>query len=902
MVVGRGRFDACASLLAVAALLAIGATTAAPVLAAAPMQGSMMIDAEGGAGDFVLDFGKHRGQALREVPREYLQWLKAKVTDKPLCRDAVERFCSELSTRGRACKSGTAVPGMSPPAETARALLSLRAPVAQVTDAEHWLSRWVLPAEIRSGFADCGVQELFMWQIECLERSGLLAGHNAVVSASTSAGKSLIADVVLFRALAGVVGAEGGGGHAGECGGGDNALGRDGADNRECFGEEAVSRGPADGATRGNCENKVIYVVPFVSLVQQRSSQLRRLTSGLAGQKGIRISECYGHKGTKLSLPGAEIAVCTIEKANSLVNRLLLSQAGAGSSCVLSLVVVDEAHMVADSERGAILELTIAKIRALLPRTQLLALSATLQEESLSLFSRWLNATVYSTCFRPLDLREHFVVDGVVRPIDCLEPRSLMSRLASAAGTGGGSDSARGAVGRRLRARFGAKDRDLLASLCVEGLEDGQSVMVFCSSKAKSESCARLLAQVLAEGCGKHSQKANAACTPQQSSKTTMLRAALIEELARSQSGIDPALAAVVPHGVAFHHAGLTAEERELIQDAFSAGTLNILACTSTLAAGVNLPAGRVIVREPYVGMQELDITRYRQMVGRAGRKGFDSAGDCYLMIKPSELALAARLCVGDLPMVSSAMCSSLQCEKEGKEEEAAEEEAIRRLVLEAVVHGVDAHQLLAKTLLFAEEERGVRFCDAAERKAGEEGAVAPLCEVSAETAAAGYDAGKGLEGRSDRVGGGIGWRTGGGRGDGTGKCLKEEVKAAVEWLERKDFIRAKGLVVGMESTRQGGNPNEQLRGDAQRGPATVNAEMEASELGFATVSSGLSPEQGLQVDRAGSNTASLTPAHPHTCTHPGAHARTHARALSLPAPPAPPLSYIHATGRYTTH
>ena len=102
----------------------------------------------------------------------------------------------------------------------------------------------------------------------------------------------------------------------------------------------------------------------------------------------------------------------------------------------------------------------------------------------------------------------------------------------------------------------------------------------------------------------------------------------LLDGLRRTPGELDEILAETVPHGVAYHNAGMTVEERDLIETAFRQGVINVLTATSTLAAGVNLPAKRVIFRSPYIGNQFLDATRYRQMCGRAGRAGQDTQGE----------------------------------------------------------------------------------------------------------------------------------------------------------------------------------------------------------------------------------------------------------------------------------
>jgi len=72
---------------------------------------------------------------------------------------------------------------------------------------------------------------------------------------------------------------------------------------------------------------------------------------------------------------------------------------------------------------------------------------------------------------------------------------------------------------------------------------------------------------------------------------------------------------------------GMTLDERDIIEGSFRQGTLRVIVATSTLSSGVNLPARRVIVRSPVFHGRLIDVLSYKQMVGRAGRMGKDTAG-----------------------------------------------------------------------------------------------------------------------------------------------------------------------------------------------------------------------------------------------------------------------------------
>ncbi|MBI2135234.1 hypothetical protein HYU09_04540 [Candidatus Woesearchaeota archaeon] len=90
-------------------------------------------------------------------------------------------------------------------------------------------------------------------------------------------------------------------------------------------------------------------------------------------------------------------------------------------------------------------------------------------------------------------------------------------------------------------------------------------------------------------------------------------------------------LARCVKKGIAFHHAGLVAKQRELIEDNFRNGSIKIICSTPTLAFGLDLPAFRAIIKDlkryGSHGLTYIPVLEYLQMAGRAGRPKFDNEG-----------------------------------------------------------------------------------------------------------------------------------------------------------------------------------------------------------------------------------------------------------------------------------
>ncbi|KAL6029950.1 hypothetical protein STEG23_028878, partial [Scotinomys teguina] len=403
---------------------------------------------------------------------------------------------------------------------------------------------------------------------------------------------------------------------------------------------------------------KALFILPFVSVAKEKKYYLQSLFQ----EAGIKVDGYMGSTSPTGRFSSLDIAVCTIERANGLINRLIEEN----KMDLLGMVVVDELHMLGDSHRGYLLELLLTKICYVTRKSassqadsasahsnavQIVGMSATLP--NLQLVASWLNAELYHTDFRPVPLLESIKIGN------CIYDSSMK-------------------LVREFQPLLQVKgDEDHIVSLCYETIRDNHSVLLFCPSKKWCEKVADIIAR---EFYNLHHQPEGSVepseCPPVNLELKSLLE--VLDQLKRSPSGLDSVLKNTVPWGVAFHHAGLTFEERDIIEGAFRQGLIRVLAATSTLSSGVNLPARRVIIRTPVFGGQTLDILTYKQMVGRAGRKGVDTMGESILVCKNSEKSKGMALLRGSLEPVHS--CLQSQGEVTA---------SMTRAILEIIVGGV---------------------------------------------------------------------------------------------------------------------------------------------------------------------------------------------------------------------
>ncbi|XP_038201958.1 DNA polymerase theta isoform X2 [Arvicola amphibius] len=132
------------------------------------------------------------------------------------------------------------------------------------------LANWGLPKAVLEKYHSFGVRKMFEWQAECLLLGQVLEGKNLVYSAPTSAGKTLVAELLILKRVL-------------------------------------------------ETRKKALFILPFVSVAKEKKCYLQSLFQ----EVGIKVDGYMGSTSPSGRFSSLDIAVCTIERANGLINRLI---------------------------------------------------------------------------------------------------------------------------------------------------------------------------------------------------------------------------------------------------------------------------------------------------------------------------------------------------------------------------------------------------------------------------------------------------------------------------------------------------------------------------------------------------------------------------------------------------
>ena len=332
---------------------------------------------------------------------------------------------------------------------------------------------------------------------------------------------------------------------------------------------------------------KVVYLAPLRALASEKYAEFSELT-----RFGIYTNISTGdYDSSGESLGRADVVVLTNERFDSVMRHRVSWLNSVG------LFIADEVHLAGNDSRGPTLEMILTKALHLGLDAQLLALSATIS--NVRTLAEWLHAIPVELDWRPVPLREGvydysriLFTDGGERQV----PRSTY---------GPPIDVAMDTVKEGGQALIFANTRRRAVSLATRAAELTQRQLSSEEKKAASEASRRILAS-------------------------------------GEETSLSRLLAEVVAKGSAFHHAGLEAEHRRIVEEYYRARALKLLAATPTLAMGLNLPARRVVVADmtrydaEHGGNAEISVLEYRQMAGRAGRPQYDDHGETVMIPPPS--------------------------------------------------------------------------------------------------------------------------------------------------------------------------------------------------------------------------------------------------------------------------
>jgi len=333
-------------------------------------------------------------------------------------------------------------------------------------------------------------------------------------------------------------------------------------------------------------KRRVIYTAPIKALSNQKYKDF----SAEFGKENVGIMT-----GDVVVNPQAPILVMTTE----IYRNMLLAHDEIITH--LSYVIFDEIHYISDKERGTVWEESIIFSPE---HIRFLCLSATIPNAME--FAEWISSIkghevkVVEYAKRAVPL-SHFVFEkhlGITKVQNLAQIHNIPTYFQR---------------GKKRKREYPARHIDI-----VKEIDDKLPAIYFAFNRKNCEKYAKELSQIKDYTSDK-----------QKTTIIQIIRNHLNKEVGQMQSYAR--LKQCLIKGVAYHHAGLLPNLKEIVERLFEKGLISVLYATETFAVGINMPAKTVCFDslEKYDGtmFRYLNSKEYFQIAGRAGRRGIDTQG-----------------------------------------------------------------------------------------------------------------------------------------------------------------------------------------------------------------------------------------------------------------------------------
>ncbi|WP_457557797.1 DEAD/DEAH box helicase [Candidatus Harpocratesius sp.] len=346
-------------------------------------------------------------------------------------------------------------------------------------------------------------------------------------------------------------------------------------------------------------EGKILFLLPYRALVSEKYFLFYKRYRQF-GYKFVQITG--GIEVSKKNLESADIYFMTYEKFDSYLRSIMQNS----WIYQIRLVIIDEIHILGEKNRGARLENLIIRILNSLNKIQTLFFSATIGNPEV--FHQWC-AKIYK--FHNPNKKFHLVTTNQ-RPTDL-----------------------------KYIVQISKNKNNSIKEILEKSSVYYSSILIFSYSRNDTEkTCDFLLQESII-------------------TKSKPNKMYLLQFLTENFQNIDFQNIRqwkYIQNGLGYHHAGLSTDERLLIEQLYLHGLIKILVATSTLSAGINTPAKIVILKSIFLyekvedhsinpvfkkntdrrkkyKKKIINCNEFHQICGRAGRMEYESNGYAYILV-----------------------------------------------------------------------------------------------------------------------------------------------------------------------------------------------------------------------------------------------------------------------------